>query len=184
MKRVEINIKPMQIDEICVAQDMEPFTMDLSQSDDSSQQEAIQEEKSKRKRRFTKEEDLFIQNAVEEVGYNWKDIAAHLKDKTWRQVKERYLYFLAPNINRGLFTKEEDKQLDDLVGLFGTKWSMIAKYFDGRSPISLKNRYNRVRKEVKVKELFPIPMVRMDNIFSVDDIETDMDREMTSFGLE
>ena len=79
----------MQIDVICVAQDMEPFTMDLSQSDDSSQQEAIQEEKSKRKRRFTKEEDLFIQNAVEEVGYNWKDIAVHLKDKTWRQVKER-----------------------------------------------------------------------------------------------
>ena len=42
------------------------------------------------------------------------------------------------------FTQEEDELLMQKFQEFGTKWTTIAKYFSGRIPTSLKNRYDQM----------------------------------------
>jgi Myb-like DNA-binding domain len=52
------------------------------------------------------------------------------------------------------FTAEEDKKIEDLIQVLGPKWTMIGGEFPGRSPQSLKARYERnlARNEVEWTE--------------------------------
>jgi hypothetical protein len=54
----------------------------------------------------------------------------------------RYLSNLSPTLNFAPFTKEEDEILKGLIDRFGTCWRTLSKYFNGRSEVSLKNRWN------------------------------------------
>jgi hypothetical protein len=58
-----------------------------------------------------------------------------------RQIRERYLNYLDPNIKQGKWTEEEDNKLNSFLSLNSKKsWRNIMKYFPGRTDVSLKNR--------------------------------------------
>ena len=99
--------------------------------------------KKPKKRAFTPQEDQMILALLKQSeGMSWKEIAQYIPGKTTRQCRERYQTYLAPGINQSPWTKEEDEKLVQKYNELGSKWSMIAKFFDGRSANALKNRFN------------------------------------------
>ena len=95
-----------------------------------------------KKQKFTKEEDEELKKIVSTYGAKrWNKIASHLKNRTGRQCRDRYMNYLAPNIKKASFSFEEDLLLMHKIEEFGTHWSKIKTFFPGRTSSSLKNRF-------------------------------------------
>ncbi|OHS94338.1 hypothetical protein TRFO_11196 [Tritrichomonas foetus] len=92
--------------------------------------------------KFTPQEDATLKKLVNELGCTkWSEIASKLLNRTGRQCRERWKNYLAPGIENGPWTIEEDSILIQKVGEFGTIWSKIVKFFPGRTDVNLKNRW-------------------------------------------
>ena len=59
------------------------------------------------KGKWTKEEDEQISKLVEEHGKSWSKIAKLFKTRNGKQIRDRYINVLDPNINKDKFTEEE-----------------------------------------------------------------------------
>ena len=122
--------------------------------------------------RFSQEEDDRLKKLVAMYGTNWPTIAEQMPGRDAKQCADRWNHHLKhPAIKKEPFTQEEDNRLKELVAKhgtknwsfiakhftqeedellmqkfqeFGTKWTTIAKYFSGRIPTSLKNRYDQM----------------------------------------
>lgn len=91
---------------------------------------------------FTNDEDERLKELIEEYGEdNWGIIAKNMGGRNVRQCKERWKFYLSPNVNKNEWTEEDDKLLLELQGQFGNKWKLIANYFDGRNEIQVKSRF-------------------------------------------
>lgn len=105
------------------------------------------------KTKFTPEEDERIRQLVQQHGTeNWALIASHMKGRKTRQVRERYQYFLAPELKSDHWTEEEDSMLMAMVGKLGKHWKHISERFPGRTDINVKNRYNKLMRRNNKKE--------------------------------
>jgi len=103
-----------------------------------------------KKHKFTDEEDLLLIALVRKYGeQDWATISSNLKNRNPRQCRERWKYYLSADMKPVLWTPMDDKLLIEKVGVFGKKWSVIIKFFDGKNEISLKNRYRKLLKEKK-----------------------------------
>ena len=57
---------------------------------------------------FTKIEDIMLARLVKEYGCsNWKLIASKIPGRNSRQCRDRWCFFLAPDLNKGSFSFEE-----------------------------------------------------------------------------
>jgi len=91
---------------------------------------------------FTSEEDEKLKEMVAKYGEsNWNDISRHFPGRTTRQCRERYRHYLNPMIKNGEWTREEDELLLEKYEEFGSKWVQIAKFFNSRTDINVKNRW-------------------------------------------
>jgi hypothetical protein len=77
---------------------------------------------------------------------DWDSIAQNLPNRTVRQCRERWLYFLAPSIVNGPWSPEEDALLWRKFREFGSKWKQMTKFFPGRTEINIKNRHAALRR--------------------------------------
>ncbi|OHT14289.1 hypothetical protein TRFO_43127 [Tritrichomonas foetus] len=84
-----------------------------------------------------------------------------MKNRTKRQCKDRYMLFLAPTITNLPWTYEEDVKLYEMVKMFGKKWTILVRFFNGRSVVNLKNRY-KMRVESMMEQDVNSPV--MDNL--------------------
>lgn len=75
----------------------------------------------------------------------WSQIAEHVR-RSHKQIRERYLNHLDPNILRTEFSPAEDALLIQLQAQHGNKWAMIAKMMPGRPENTVKNRFNQLTK--------------------------------------
>jgi hypothetical protein len=97
------------------------------------------------RRRFTSNEDQALRTLVCMYGLNrWDTIAAFLPERTSRQCRERYEYYLAPNVYNSPWTHLEDELLETKVAEYGTKWVSLTRFFPGRTGNRLKNRWYKV----------------------------------------
>jgi hypothetical protein len=108
------------------------------------------------RRKFSPEEDRKLEMLVAEHGaQNWIKVASLMKNRDVRQCRERWTHFLAPEIAKGEWTKEEDSLLEAKVLEHGNKWKMFESFFPGRIDTSIKNRYHLMlrhkRKEMRVR---------------------------------
>jgi len=94
-----------------------------------------------RKGKWTQEEDEFIIETVKLAGTNWALIAKKYPHRNGKQIRDRYLNYLDPNVSKENFSKEEDTKLIKLFKIHGSKWSFIAKQMQGRTGDMLKNRF-------------------------------------------
>ena len=92
---------------------------------------------------FTKEEDIYLQFLVSKYGEsNWDLIASEMGNRTPRQCRDRFRNYLSPRINVTKWTEEEDKLLIQKHSEFGPHWKRIAVFFNSRTDVNIKNRFN------------------------------------------
>eukprot|EP01017_Pseudomicrothorax_dubius_P041507 TRINITY_DN6649_c0_g1_i2.p1 TRINITY_DN6649_c0_g1~~TRINITY_DN6649_c0_g1_i2.p1 ORF type:complete len:436 (-),score=96.87 TRINITY_DN6649_c0_g1_i2:88-1395(-) len=102
---------------------------------------------------WTKEEDAKLVALVEEFGNNWSAIAQRLEERSGKQVRERFLNTLDPNISHRAWDESEDLTILQLFYKIGPKWAEIAKHLNGRPENMVKNRfYSHIRKDLATRE--------------------------------
>lgn len=107
--------------------------------------------------KWTKDEDKKLMQMIMIFGLkNWRYLAKNMEGRNPRQCRERWFYYLNPNLNHANWTKEEDEMIMKLRNEYGPKWMLISKYFPNRTDAMIKNRYNvliRMKKEINVREI-------------------------------
>ncbi|OHT14344.1 Myb-like DNA-binding domain containing protein [Tritrichomonas foetus] len=103
----------------------------------------------RRRKVFSKDEDEKLLKLIQEFGaeHEWEMISKRMPGRTARQCKERYYSSLSPDINKNPWSNEEDCILLNGVERIGQKWTDISFYLLGRTPNSIKNRYNLLIKK-------------------------------------
>ncbi|KAL3905981.1 MAG: hypothetical protein SGILL_009460 [Bacillariaceae sp.] len=100
-----------------------------------------------RKGNWTEEEDRFImksvQSSAEQPFTRWSELAHRMPGRHGKQIRERWVNHLDPNINHLPFSKEDDLKLWHATKEHGKKWVEIsAKYFNNtRAENQIKNRW-------------------------------------------
>ena len=95
-----------------------------------------------RRRVFSTEEDKLLAELVQsQQCTNWMQIAQKMPNRTARQCRDRWLNYLCPSNSFAPWTKEEDQLIIEKVNELGTRWSAIAKFIEGRSDNTIKNRW-------------------------------------------
>lgn len=94
-------------------------------------------------KRWSKSEDILLKKLVEQHGDRWELIAPHFNDRTEPQVQQRWAKVLNPELIKGPWTKEEDEKVMELVRRFGPKkWTLIARYLNGRIGKQCRERWH------------------------------------------
>lgn len=95
--------------------------------------------------KWTQDEDQKLSNLVSTYGpKNWKQIAKYFSIRSGKQCRERYLFQLDPTIMKGPWSAEEDNILIEKQKEFGNQWTKIVPFLEGRTSISIKNRYQNI----------------------------------------
>lgn len=100
---------------------------------------------------WSKEEDERIVELVHTLGKAWSKISKILSSRNGKQIRDRYINVLDPNIKKGKFSEEEDRFLIEMYFKHGPKWAVIAKYFRYRTADMIKNRFHSSIKRVVTK---------------------------------
>ena len=96
---------------------------------------------------FTKEEDEKLKELVSMYGDDdWARISNEMNGRSTRQCRERWNNNLSPQIVKRKWTREEEAMLLNLVDKIGLKWKSMEQVFPGRTSISIKNRYNCLKR--------------------------------------
>jgi hypothetical protein len=91
---------------------------------------------------WKREEDLKIMDLVNKYGKSWSKISKILGTRNGKQIRDRFINVLDPEIRKGKFTDEEDKKLILLFKQNGPKWATISKYYPNRTADMVKNRFH------------------------------------------
>lgn len=91
-------------------------------------------------------EDKRLLELINIHGKNWSLISKIFNKRSGKQIRERYINNLDPNIVRREFTEEEDNLINELQQKYGNKWTIISKYFDKRTGDMIKNRFHSFMK--------------------------------------
>jgi hypothetical protein len=103
---------------------------------------------------WKKEEDIKIIELVNKYGKSWSKISKILGTRNGKQIRDRFINVLDPEIKKGKFTDEEDRKLIALYKQHGPKWATIAKYYNNRTADMIKNRFHSSIKKKLVTD-FP-----------------------------
>lgn len=100
--------------------------------------------------KFTSIEDKLLQDMVIKYGKkNWSSMSKHLPGKTPRQCRERYIHYLAPDLNSEPWKSEEDEKLLKLFSEYGPKWAFFKQKLQGRSTVNIKNRWATLSRRIE-----------------------------------
>lgn len=107
-------------------------------------------ERSQQHKKFTQMEDNLLMRLVRQYGAcNWGMIANFMTGRTSRQCRERYKYYLSMPVKNGEWTEAEDELLVKKYEEIGPHWVEMSSYFNSRTDINLKNRFNRIQRILK-----------------------------------
>jgi len=95
----------------------------------------------KTRRTWSPEEDAQLLELIKKHGTKWAKIASHMQSRNGKQVRDHYLNALAPDINRGIWTDEEDNAILSYYNKYGAQWCRIAECLSGRTETQVKGRF-------------------------------------------
>jgi len=108
----------------------------------------------KTRRTWSPEEDVQLLGFIEKYGKKWAKIASCMKSRNGKQVRDHYLNALAPDINRGVWTEEEDKAIIFYYKKYGAQWCKIAECLSGRTETQVKGRfYTNLKQKFMMKNV-------------------------------
>lgn len=91
--------------------------------------------------KFTRTEDQVLMELVDIFGTDsWNEVAARMGNRSGRQCKDRWMNYLDPRLKACEWTAEEDRLILDLYMEIGTKWVVISRYLQSRTPTAVRNR--------------------------------------------
>jgi hypothetical protein len=94
---------------------------------------------------WIEEEDQYLKTLVKKYGKNWSKICKyHINKRTSKQIRDRFVNYLDPKLNRKPFTKKEDKKIIEMYLSHGRRWSYFAKLLKTRTSEMVKNRFHSV----------------------------------------
>ncbi len=98
----------------------------------------------KKKRQIWKpEEDSLVLELIEKHGQKWNIISKMMSsNRNGKQIRDRYLNVLTPNIKKSRWTEQEDALVLSLYEKWGSKWRQIAEELPGRTEAQVKNRFH------------------------------------------
>ncbi|CAM9377765.1 unnamed protein product [Choristocarpus tenellus] len=105
------------------------------------------------------EEDARIIEMVEQFGHKWSIIASKLKSedgkqtRVGKQIRERYLNHLDPDLKKGPWTEEEERILVQQHAIHDNKWVLIGKALQGRCDNDIKNHWYAHQRRNKERAL-------------------------------
>ncbi len=103
---------------------------------------------------WRQEEDDLIISLVKKYGKNWAQISNSMHTRNGKQIRDRFLNYLDPNIKKDGFTSEEDKKIILLYKDFGPKWSFISQNLEGRTSDIIKNRFHSyLKRKIHLNEI-------------------------------
>lgn len=117
----------------------------------SAEMKKYDDKKRQNRHKFTPEEDDLIRKCVQEIGREWKTIADRIPGLNSRQCRERYVFYLDPNISNKEWTEQDENKLVFLVNELGNCWVKIAAFFPNQSVINVKNQYQKILRHQKRK---------------------------------
>ncbi|KAH9417749.1 Myb- protein A [Dermatophagoides pteronyssinus] len=99
--------------------------------------------KSVNRGRWSKEEDNKLKRLVEKYNEDWYQVSTHFSDRSDIQCQQRWCKVLNPKLIKGPWTPKEDEKIVELVRKYGPKkWTIIAKYLDGRIGKQCRERWH------------------------------------------
>ena len=119
----------------------------------------ITKRKQKNKVKWTVYEDELLKKAIEEHGTdNWAIISKYVPSRSGKQCRERWTVQINPDLYKNKWEEWEDKLLTDLVTSYGNKWVLFTSYLNNLSALSIKNRWNLLKRHsiTKLKNNIPI----------------------------
>jgi hypothetical protein len=119
-----------------------------------SQSRRIQKQAPSKRGLWSPEEDSRLIDLVEKHGRKWAELARMMPGKGRRQIRNRYMNALQPEINWEEWTDEEQQELYKLHAKFGNQWCSIAAQLPGRTENQVKNKFywNQRHKSSKIKQ--------------------------------
>jgi hypothetical protein len=104
--------------------------------------------------KFSQEEDQLLIRLVKIFGENnWNSISKEFPARSARQLRERWRFYLNPNLDRNPFTSEEDEIIIEGQKQFGNSWKTISQILlPNRTDIAIRNRFRQIQKEQKTKQ--------------------------------
>ncbi|CAD8065839.1 unnamed protein product [Paramecium primaurelia] len=97
---------------------------------------------------WSAEEDQQLLELVKIHKRNWGMIASIMNWRTGKQIRERFINKLNPEIRAEPWSKEEDLIVMEAYQKYGSRWTEISKLLKGRPENMIKNRfYSFIRKE-------------------------------------
>ena len=102
---------------------------------------------------WKKEEDKLILSLIEKYGTSWSKISKIIKTRNGKQIRDRYINVLSPNLNKQKFTPEEDYLLLKLYSQYGPKCATIHTFFKNRTTDMIKNRFHSSLKKKYESEI-------------------------------
>ncbi|CAD8092824.1 unnamed protein product [Paramecium primaurelia] len=113
----------------------------------------VKPDNEEKNQKWTPEEDEKVKRLTKEYKFDWKVIARFLSNRTGRQIRERYINHLDPNITTKAWSQQEDLKIWTLYKKIGSRWSEMAKKLKGRPENMIKNRfYGYIRKNYAKQE--------------------------------
>lgn len=94
-----------------------------------------------KRRGWSHSEDAELLRLIDIHGKKWTDVARLMNGRNGKQVRDRYVNVLMPNIKKKNWTIAEDQLIVSLYAEFGPKWTKIAEHMDGRPEVQVKNRF-------------------------------------------
>lgn len=94
-------------------------------------------------KRWSRNDDVTLKQLVAQYGEKWDIISPMFKDRTDQQVQQRWAKVLNPDLIKGPWTREEDDKVIELVRRYGPKkWTLIARYLNGRIGKQCRERWH------------------------------------------